>query len=477
MHRQAEARPRGRMTRMLPMGAFTALTIGFAFELWRHIGTGGDFWTLWAASRAVGAGLDPYRTSVLLRMAPLPPGPAPGAFLSPLFVAQFLQPLAGLPFGAARMVWLVSNLFASGLLLYLLLLAGGFKPTTPVLLAGTALLMAFQPFDITLWLGQTDVLVVTAVAVGWCCLARGRPVLGGLAASLAAVDVHLLLGFGFYFVYQAVGRRHYRPLAGLTAGLVALSALCLLHPADVARWLLVTLPHAQAAAIEPWDTLSVLQAAMELLGRHGALAAVAVVDVGMLLLAVAAWRRPGTTLQDDLAVAAVLTLATTTFAYNQDYLLLVLAFPFIAGQWRRVASPWWTGALAFALAVGFGLAELTGGLVAPGHAAFIVGAPLLALALVIGVRGEHLTGAYRFWAAAWVAATLGGYAAFTWSRWEVGPELLLLSGVITFMLLVGLHGGRSGSPPARVPGRRVRDALTADAAVGPSAASACHVSR
>lgn|GEM_PF-5845852 len=471
MQGDAVARTRGFAARVLPAMGFAALCAAFVFEIWRHIATGGDFWTLWAAARAVAAGVDPYRTALLHRIAPLPPGPAPGSFLSPLFTAELMWPFGALPFAAARLAWLAVNAGASVLLLHLVLRASGFRPTAPVLVAGAALLMAFQPYDITLWLGQTDVLVAAALAVGWWCLSRGRPVLGGLAVALAAVDVHLLLGFGFYFVYRAVARREYRPLLGLAAGLAVLGALCLLHPADTAHWLLVTLPHAQASAIEPWDTLSVLQAASELLGAHSALAAVAPIDAGLLLLAVAAFRRPSATPEQDLAVAAVLTLATTTFAYNQDYLLLVLAVPFLVQQWRRGAAAWWTGALAFCLAAGFGLAELTGGPVAPSHAAFIVGAPLLALAVLAGLPGvgARLSRGHRFWAGAWAALTVGGYAAFTWSRWEVGPELLMLAGLLTFMALVGLRGAPGGvrgvpgrsrglgrraapdGPPARIP--------------------------
>ncbi len=460
---------RGWASRALPLLGFMALAAGFLFELARHLPTGGDFWTFWAAARALGAGLDPYRAASLTRVTALPPGPAPGPFLSPLFLAELMRPLGALPFATARLLWLILNLALSALLLLVLLQQGGFRRTVWSVLAGAALLMAFQPYDITLWIGQTDVLVAAALAVAWVCLERDRPLLAGLAAALAAIDVHLLMGFAFYLLYRAVARRDARPMVGLAAGLAVETALCLLHPGDTVYWLLVTLPHAQAAAIEPWDTLSALQAASELVGARVDWAVAVAVGLGMVGLSLAAWRRPGATPQRDLAVATVLTLATTTFAYNQDYLLLVLAFPFLAQCWRQGVAPAWTGALALCLAAGFGLAQLTGGLVAPSHAGFVIGAPVLALGILgtlPGFRGR-LAPAHRRWAAAWVALTLGGYIGFTLSRWEVGPEILLLSGLLAFMLLVGaaraggkaagldraapLHPGAAAGPMAGAP--------------------------
>ena len=428
--------------------AFTLLAVGFVYELWRHVGTAGDFWTFWAASRALHAGLDPYVTGNLVRVAALPAGAgAPGPFLSPIVLAQIFEPLGALSFTAARLVWLGLNLALSAALVPLLLRLGGIQLRWRSVLAGTALLLAFQPYDLTLWLGQTDVLVVVAIAAGWLLIRRGRPYLGGLAVAVAAVDVHLVLAFGLYFLVTAAGRERRNALLGLATGLVALGVACLAHPADVAQWLLVTLPHAQAAAIEPWDTLSVLQAGSEILGLQGGRILAGLLDVALAALAILAWRRRGATPDRDLAVCAALALATTTFAYNQDYLLLVLAFPFIARQWRADASWVWTGALAFSLAVGFGLAELTGGPVAPNHAAFIIGAPLLALA-VLGCLPTFRTRrgrVHRLWAAAWALATVGGYAAFTVSGSEIGAEVLMLSGVLAFLALVGWHAAR-GAP-------------------------------
>jgi len=441
--------------RVLPAAALALLTCAFVSELWRHLGAAGDFWTLWAAARAVGAGLDPYVPGSLLRVAPLPAPAAPGPFLSPLFVAQAMRPLGALSFGEARLVWLALSLALSGGLVSLLLRQAGFRTTWLAVAAGAGLLMAFQPYDITLWLGQTDVLVVTALAAGWLCLERGRPFLGGVAVALAAVDVHLLFGFGFYLLFRAVARRDSRPLAGMAAGLLALAAACLMHPADLQRWLLVTLPNAQVSAIEPWDTLSALQAASELLGRHAGWIAAAALDAGLVTLAVRAWMGRAATPQRDLAVAAVLTLVTTSFAYNQDYLLLVLAFPFVARQWRGGVPRAWTGALAFALAVGFGLAELTGGPVAPSHAAFIIGAPLLALG-ALACLAECRAGSGPgdgLWAGAWIAVTVGGYAAFTASRYELGAELVMLAGVLAFMALVGLAPERWAEPGRPSPER------------------------
>jgi len=308
--------------RLLPVAAFAALAASFVFELMRHLGTAGDFWTFWAASRATAAGLDPYLRTSLTAVASLPAGPRPGSFLSPLALAVAMEPLGALPLGVARLAWFGIGLVTSAALLLLLLRLGNVRLRWWTLLGGTALLLAFQPYDLTLWLGQTDIIIAAAIAGGWVLLRRGRPYAAGLAVALAAIDVHLILGVGAYFTYTAFARRDARPLVGLGAGLLVLSAPSLLHPADLAQWVAVALPHAQRAAIEPWDTLSVLQAGSEMLGRTGGWALAAIVGVGMLGLAVAAWGRGAPDLERDLAVTAALTLGTTTFAYSQDYLLL-----------------------------------------------------------------------------------------------------------------------------------------------------------
>ncbi len=442
-----QVRLRALASRTPPLILGALIACGFLYELWRHVGAAGDFWTFWAAARATRAGLDPYLPSALAKVAPLPTGPTPGPFLSPLVLAEWLAPLGALPFLPARLLWLGLNLVLSGTLVPLLLRLGGIRLGWRSVLVGSALLMAFQPFDLTLWLGQTDIIVVTAIAVGWLCMERGRAFLGGAVLSLATLDVHLVLGVGAYLVFAAVARGQRRALGGLAAGCVALGAACLVHPADVTHWLLVTLPHAQAAAIEPWDTLSVLQAASELVGgRMGGIAA-AVLDAALLTLAVRAWRHRRSTPERDLAVAAALTLATTTFAYNQDYLLLVLAFPFLARQWRLGLPGSWTGALACALAAGFGLSELAGGPLAPSHAAFVMGAPLLALGLLTSLDGvlAHLDRGFRVWAGVWALGTLVSYAAFTLSHSEIGAEVVVLAGVMAFLLLVGV-GRAPGGP-------------------------------
>ena len=434
---------------VLPI-AWGILALGFVYELWRHLPAAGDFWTFWAAARALAAGRDPYVFASLTGVAALPPGPTPGPFLSPLSLAEAIRPLALLPLGVAQHLWLLVNLMLSGVLLLLLLGLAGSRLRWPAVIGGAALLMAFQPFDITLWLGQTDVLVVVALAVGWRLLQRGRPFLGGLVMSAVVVDVHLILGFGCFLLYSALVHRRWRPLAGLGTGLAVTAAACLLHPADLAQWLFVTLPHAQRAAIEPWDTLSVLQATSELLGRRAGLVLTLAVDIVAVALAYVAWGRcrsedAGT---GELAVAAVLTLVTTTFAYNQDFLVAVLAAPLLVRLWHRSARGAWLGALAFCLGVGYGLAELTNGHITPGHAAFILGAPMLALLVLVFLPkvAPRLEAGHWAWSTAWVLLTVGGYAILTYAHSEIGAEVLMLGGALAFVAALAAFG--PGGPRA-----------------------------
>ena len=416
--------------------ALTLLTVGFAYELWRHLPSAGDFWTFWAAARALHANLDPYVSANLTRVA-LPPK-APGSFLSPLAVAEILEPLGALPFRIARLIWLAISLGLSGALVPLLLRQGGIPWHWRSALTGTALLLAFQPYNITLWLGQTDVVVVVAIATGWFLMDRGRPYLGGLVLSMAAFDIHFLPAFGLYFLVSAAKAERRAALLGLVTGLAVIGAACLAYPTDVIQWIFVTLPHAQASAIEPWDTLSVLQATSELLGVHAGRIVTALLDLAVIGVAIPIWRRGGSP-DRDLAVCAVVALATTTFGYNQDYLLLVLAFPFLARQWRLGESRSWISAMAFSLAAGYGLAELTGGPVAPNHALFLLGSPLLALVVMRSLpslRTESSRIAWR-WATIWMLATIIGYALLTAVQKEIGAELVMLSGLLAFLALLG----------------------------------------
>ncbi len=426
---------RGRRWPVGFVAGFALVALAFLYELHQHLGTAGDFWTFWAAARALSAGLSPYHLANLAAVAGPLPHPRPGPFLSPIFVAQLMAPLGALPFDAARLVWLGISLLCAALTLVLLLRLGGVALGAAALSAGLVLCMAFQPLSFTLWLGQTDTIVVAAVAVGWYAIQRGRPLLGGLAASLAAVDPHLLAGLGVYLLFRAVARRDRLPLAGFAIGGVLALGLCWLHPAMTTYWLRVTLPHAQAAAIEPWDTLNWLQAWSELLGPRLAVWPTLALDVALTLLALRLWTRVDATPARDLAVVAVWTLATTTFAYNQDYTLLLLAAPFFLARWRAAGSETRTGWLAFTLAVGYALSALTGGPVPLRHAGFVLLVPVVALAAVCAlppVRARLKSG-YGAWAVAWVVATWVGYAVFSVAGGARWPSLLLLCGLVAFL--------------------------------------------
>ncbi len=434
----ARAAARGRSLWFVAGSALVALA--FLYELHQHLGTAGDFWTFWAAARALSAGLSPYHLKNLVAAAGPLPHPRPGPFLSPIFVAEVMAPLGALPFGAARLVWLGVSLLCVAATLPVLVRLGGASARWTALAAGAVLCMAFQPLSFTLWLGQTDTLVVAALAVGWYALRRGRPLLGGLAAAVAAVDPHLLAGLGLYLLFRALARRDRLPLFGFAVGGAVVFGLCLLHPAMTDHWLRVTLPQAQVAAIEPWDTLNWLQAWSELLGPHLAVWPTVALDLFLILLALGLWARPDATPARDLAVVAVLTLATTTFAYNQDYTLLLLAAPFFIARWRSGSSDNRTGLLAFTLAVGYALSALTGGPVPLRHAGFVLVVPVVALAAVCSlpvVRARLKTG-FGVWAAIWVSVTWAGYGVFTalgGARW---PSLLLLCGLVVFLVVLWL---------------------------------------
>jgi hypothetical protein len=110
----------------------------------------------------------------------------------------------------------------------------------------------------------------------------------------------------------------------------------------------------------------------------------------------------------------------------------------------------WLGALALCLGAGYGLAELTSGHISLSHAAFILGAPLLTLAVLVCLPGvaARLRSGHWTWAAVWVVLTLGGYALLTATHSENGAEILMLAGAVFFVIAVAIWGPDGPGTPA-----------------------------
>ncbi|HEY8156969.1 MAG TPA: glycosyltransferase family 87 protein [Myxococcota bacterium] len=171
-----------------------------------------DFSIYYTAARAAQGGVDPYSVE----------GPSQRSYVYPPGFAALVAPLALLPFPVAAVLWTALGLAAVLTSLWLCLdLLGISRGPVAWTVGGLALLCSGRMLDSELGNGQANHWVLLGLAACAWLLARGRPALGGLALSLAIVAKVTPLLLAVYLV----GKREWRALAGLSAGLLAFGAL------------------------------------------------------------------------------------------------------------------------------------------------------------------------------------------------------------------------------------------------------------
>jgi len=171
-----------------------------------------DFSIYYTAGRATLDGVDPYSVE----------GPSGRSYVYPLGFAVLVAPLAALPFPAAAVLWTALGFAAVIASLWFCLdLLGISRGPAAWTVGGLALVCSGRMLDSELGNGQANHWVLLGLAGCAWLSARGRPALGGVALSLAIVAklTPLLLA-----VYLA-GKREWRALAGVLAGLLVFAAL------------------------------------------------------------------------------------------------------------------------------------------------------------------------------------------------------------------------------------------------------------
>ncbi len=409
---------------------------------------GNDFWVFWAAARVASRSGDPYLSSSLAQ-APRPSWMGAGLlFFSPPYLTAWFWPLSRLPFAVAWWVWSGLMLSAVGCLTVLLPRLAGFRAsrrTAAIMLGG---LCALTPFWNDLNLGQLDLFTVAALAASWWCLTKGRPFLAGLVVIAGVPDPQLATGFAAYYLVRSVARREYALAAGMAAGLGVDGALCLAHPGLVADWLRIGLPAAQrlgsayplqvtvlrlaalvASPHTPWRLpphfrLLLDQYRLYIAGARvprAAVVAAGAMDLAALVAAVRVWLDPR---HGDpatgFAVAAVLTLITATFAYNFDYLLLLLTVPALL-RWERHTDGR-SRRVAMAIALGTLVAGLDLSSAAPGPNVLGAGFAMVWTLWALRRRRAVSPGAAGGLLAAWTGVVA---AALAW-RWAASEPLFAL---------------------------------------------------
>ena len=239
-------------------------------------------------------------------------------YLHPPFHALAIGGLGLLPVPAAFTVQIGVSLLAAVAALFVLASVVERRRRVVVLAMG----VVFLPLDVAVLNGQSDALVLLALASSYALWTRDRPGAAGAAAALALVKPHLILLLPFLFL----SRHAWRALAGFAATAAALVAVT--WPAFGLRgWA------SYLALVAPWaagrpgsqvtDPTGVsLASVLALLpgGRPLSLAILA----GVLLVALIAlsWRphRP----RIDLAAAVGLSLVLAPYSNFHDLALLLV---------------------------------------------------------------------------------------------------------------------------------------------------------
>lgn len=166
-----------------------------------------DFWTFWAAGRDVVHGRSPYPS---LASLPAVPGPKFAPFVYPPSTAFLLAPVAALPFGMAKVVFVLVSLAALGLALRLLGVRDWRCYATAV---GSA------PFFAGAALGTVSILLLLGVACAW--RYRDRALACGIFVALVVTAKLFLWPLWFWLVRS----RRYRAAAVAAVGSV-LAVVC-----------------------------------------------------------------------------------------------------------------------------------------------------------------------------------------------------------------------------------------------------------
>jgi alpha-1,2-mannosyltransferase len=171
-----------------------------------------DFSIYYTAGSAALDGVDPYSVE----------GPSGRSYVYPPGFAALVAPLALLPFPIAAVLWTALGLAAVLASLWLCLdLLGLSRGPVAWTVGGLALVCSGRMLDSELGNGQANHWVLLGIAACAWLTARGRPMLGGVALSLAIVAKATPLLLAVYLV----GKREWRAVAGLAAGLLAFGAL------------------------------------------------------------------------------------------------------------------------------------------------------------------------------------------------------------------------------------------------------------
>jgi hypothetical protein len=245
-------------------------------------------------------------------------------FLHPPFFAAAMVPLSYLKIKSAFIVWTLFNLALVGFLPVILAECTSFVARRPILgLVG----MSFFPLFTTLALGQSSIVLLFVLSMGYLLLTKRHDVAAGLVLALATIKFqYVLVIVGFLLI-----ARKFRVVAGFAAGgaVLCLVSLLVTGPAGFAQYVRFV------RDFNLHDGYGVMRLA-EMVNWRGFLAGMgwikhmqeysAAGSAALLLLGIACSRSPRTAEHPDLAFSlyVAIALAASPYAFSHDAAILLL---------------------------------------------------------------------------------------------------------------------------------------------------------
>jgi alpha-1,2-mannosyltransferase len=292
-----------------------------------------DFYVDWMAARDMVAGRPLYRPlaeeQALIGVA--------GTFnvgytTHPPTAGLLALPLAGLDYRTALLVWNLVGLALFAATIRLVARELGWSPERSTLLIGVALLMAWVPLWDVVEHGQSGLVVLGLLAVGWRALRRDADVTAGIALGTAAA---LKIYPGLLLVYLLLaGRRRAVAVAAVTVLVLAGVVVAIAGPSAWTRFAALGLPELRRWWPN-WMGVSLTGFATRLfmpdektmpLVRSPAVAAVVVAGGTLAALAAtaAACARDRANLDRAFALVTTLSLLVSTVAWPHYFVVLLL---------------------------------------------------------------------------------------------------------------------------------------------------------